>query len=107
VKTLILSVILALISLSAAAEDICGSYFDTRAYEDDTYTFCWATGAICYNCVNTATGGSCASDWTPCDPNRYYDPFIRTACAAPQRAVTPRLPAKITRVARLNAGHLL
>ena len=88
----------------------CAVYIDSKAFMNDTYSFCWLSGNICYNCYNINTGDSCASDWRQCDPNPRKPPppppiLEASVPAAPACQRPPVL--RHDRMSRLNARELL
>ena len=68
-----------LLSLPAFGYD-CTTYIDSRAAADQTTTFCWLSGSICYQCYDVNTGDNCSSNWSACDPYRrllqHQDPWV-------------------------------
>jgi hypothetical protein len=70
VKTILLAAFLGiLLSLPAFGYD-CTTYLDSQAAASQTTTFCWLSGAICYQCYDVNTGDNCSSNWSACDPYR-------------------------------------
>lgn len=96
----------------ASAEVVCGSYFNTTAYDDSRTSFCWMCGAICYNCADTSNGVGCAADWGPCDPYENRHPPTYNLAATPASQVAPEARvadgrSRRERAAGLNADKIL
>ncbi len=111
-KLLLISVFLTVVALPASAGVECQTYFDSRAYSDPVYNFCWLSGSICYQCVDVDRGSGCSSDWEACDPNpARIVPLQQIADCRP--ASTPAAPdslvprSRIERVTHLKIAHLL
>lgn len=107
---LFLAFVVVLVALPAMADVECYEYIDSRAYSDRQYNFCWLSGNICYQCVDSGRGTGCASDWTTCDPNPRIVPFMQVVgCPASSTpAANPRIrPARIERIAHLKTANLL
>ena len=61
----------------ASADVVCYYYYDTTAFNlPGNMTFCALSGAVCWNCGNTNTGVSCASNWNTCDPDQMKAPIF-------------------------------
>ena len=67
--TLILAALLiALVVPSVASAGLyCTTYYDSRAASSWGDSYCWLSGAICYQCWDDFAN-DCSSDWHECSP---------------------------------------
>lgn len=62
----IVFLLLALPTFSIEVE--CERYWDSTAATYQGESFCWLSGAVCYQCYETTAGQNCSSNWDECTP---------------------------------------
>lgn len=98
-----------LVGASAFAEVRCETYYNTVAYSDAQYNFCWLSGAICYQCYDVDTAESCSNDFSPCEPRRrFHKDVLASLFDDKKKATSPCVAASLEqKEQRLRVDDLL
>ena len=59
--------VLAALLAPATASAYCTTYFDSQAATAYGDSFCWLSGAICFQCWDDLAN-DCSANWQECDP---------------------------------------
>lgn len=102
---------LAILANAGSLQAECDTYWNSRAYDDGSASWCWLSGSICTQCWYDETGDACATEEGQCEPRPYTGPDVQTAGASDLQGASPcelaRLQRSAARLRRLDVENLL
>jgi hypothetical protein len=106
---MILMLAMFVFAASAFAEVQCDVTYNSKAYSDAQYNFCWLSGSVCYQCYDVQTADSCSSEYTPCNPYpRRFDKNVVATLFPEEKPASPCVAAAFEqKQAQLRIDNLL